>query len=498
MKLFRTTTPGQNPTSAVWLAHKLTSVIWQRLWPFIESLGLEGCFSLHVFSRETFRRRVLLKIVGVYHTMHINKHHSTHIVSIRIHSIRISSIRIPSIRIPSIRIDSIRIYSIPIQVTRIHSIRMHQQEWQWMWIQNIPLHIIASAGMAMNIKSKSLHVISYHCYSAGMAIETKPCISLNFIAPLLIAYRCIARVWTCNSLLAIGLLACLLACLPFKLARLLLNYFLLLYSAGRDVPGLPEITTPSSKTWCRSRPGSLGNCWLVASFAAVAEFPCFIQNHVFATNQSSSSSYTGFGLWQPLKDTGDASSVKLGNHLQEIQENNFKPGCLMKFWVCLYFLSFSFEKQQNCLLCFFAAKHATDHLMTWILFSPFPINCSGSLKKANINFAFLIGPWRNGNPLLSLKFQVGEVGERVHFLLFLPRMLSGKVQIFLGQVHLRERAWNWMMFLHWPLLIQCCSPSETTVSIRERHFFSSSPFSLMFLLEGTDFSLVGWSGVLTI
>ena len=36
------------------------------------------------FSGNTFLRRVLQKIVGVYHTMQINKHHSTHIVSIRI------------------------------------------------------------------------------------------------------------------------------------------------------------------------------------------------------------------------------------------------------------------------------------------------------------------------------------------------------------------------------------------------------------------------------
>ena len=37
------------------------------------------------------------------------------------------------------------------------------------------------------------------------------------------------------------LVACLLACLCL-LVRLLLNYFLLLYSAGRDVRGLPEIS----------------------------------------------------------------------------------------------------------------------------------------------------------------------------------------------------------------------------------------------------------------
>ena len=117
------------------------------------------------------------------------------------------------------------------------------------------------------------------------------------------------------------------------------------------------------------RPGSLGNCWLVASFAAVAEFPCFIQNHVFATNQSSSSGYTGFGLWQPLKDTGDASSVKLGNHLQEIQENNFKSVKMSHEILSLFVFPIVFvRKTTKLFVVFFAAKHATDHLMTWMLF----------------------------------------------------------------------------------------------------------------------------------
>ena len=74
-------------------------------------------YSSFSFSRKTFRRRVLPKIVGVSHTMHINNHHPTHI-----HSTRILSIRIVSIRIPPIRIHSMR----------IHSSGMHQQEWQCM------------------------------------------------------------------------------------------------------------------------------------------------------------------------------------------------------------------------------------------------------------------------------------------------------------------------------------------------------------------------------
>ncbi len=159
-------------------------------------------------SRKTFRRRVLQKIVGVCHTMHVNKHHSAHIFWIRIHSTRILSIRIPQIRIHSIR-KIIRIHSKRLHSKGMHQqeweciceyktypcISMHQQEWQCVWMQNISLHIIASAGMAMTIKS--LHVISYHCYSAGMA-NKKPCTSFNFFATFLL-HMIVSRVWTCKS-----------------------------------------------------------------------------------------------------------------------------------------------------------------------------------------------------------------------------------------------------------------------------------------------------------
>ena len=100
--------------------------------------------------------------------------------------------RIPPIHIPPIRIfntyptstDPMRIHSM-----RIHSKGMHQQEWQWVWV--------------------SMQIISYHCYSAGMVMNIKTLLFLQFFAKLLIEYNCIARVWTCNSLLAIGLPACL-------------------------------------------------------------------------------------------------------------------------------------------------------------------------------------------------------------------------------------------------------------------------------------------------
>ena len=73
-------------------------------------------------------------IVGVSHTMHINKHHPTHIHSTRI----LSSIH--SIRIPPVRIHSMR----------VHSKGLHQQEWQGNVLQ-------------MHVNAK--HTPAYHCIS---------------------------------------------------------------------------------------------------------------------------------------------------------------------------------------------------------------------------------------------------------------------------------------------------------------------------------------------
>ena len=97
-----------------------TKLAWSALPGSIISVPAGQAMNHLFFSQKTFRRRVFQEIVSVYHIMHINKHHSTHIVSIRIPSIRIVSIRIHSIRIQFTRIHSIH----------IHSIRMHQQEWQ--------------------------------------------------------------------------------------------------------------------------------------------------------------------------------------------------------------------------------------------------------------------------------------------------------------------------------------------------------------------------------
>ena len=214
------------------------------------------------FSRKTFRRRVLQKIVGVSHTTHIPHISSTFYIShtypfqtypphishtypahctypTHIHSKRIPHIRIPSVRIHAMRIHSkgcntyptnhhqypihiqhiihiphisisnvsipnvshqyvsipnvsTRIPPVRIHSMRIHSKSLHQQEWLWVWAS---LHII------------SYH--SYHCYSAGMVMNIKTLLFLQFFAKLLIEYNFIARVWTWISLLAIGLSACL-------------------------------------------------------------------------------------------------------------------------------------------------------------------------------------------------------------------------------------------------------------------------------------------------
>ncbi len=124
-----------------------------------------------------FFRRLLSYIIQCI-SISIIKHISFQYVSLQYGLFQYVPIQNPFNTYP---FNTYRFNTYPVNDTRIHSIRLHQ-EWQWMSIQNLSLHIIASARMAMSVKS--LHVISYHCYSAGMAMKTKPCISFNFIAPL--------------------------------------------------------------------------------------------------------------------------------------------------------------------------------------------------------------------------------------------------------------------------------------------------------------------------
>ena len=62
---------------------------------------------------------------------------------------------VSSTRIPPVRIHSMR----------IHSKSLHQQEWQWVWV--------------------SLHIISYHCYSAGMVMNIETLLFLQFLCKII-------------------------------------------------------------------------------------------------------------------------------------------------------------------------------------------------------------------------------------------------------------------------------------------------------------------------
>ena len=62
---------------------------------------------------------------------------------------------VSSTRIPPVRIHSMR----------IHSKSLHQQEWQWVWA--------------------SLHIISYHCYSAGMVMNIETLLFLQFLCKII-------------------------------------------------------------------------------------------------------------------------------------------------------------------------------------------------------------------------------------------------------------------------------------------------------------------------
>ena len=165
------------------------------------------------------------------------------ILPIRIHAMRIHSMRIhskgvhqqesqtyPTNTYPTKYVSSTRIPPVRIHSMRIHSKSLHQQEWQWVWVS---LHI---------------NIISYHCYSAGMVMNIETLFFFNFFAKLWIEYNCIARVWIWNSLLAIGLPACLpVVC--FCACFLIIFYY--------SIPpgGMGRVnrkSTLSLKTWCRS------------------------------------------------------------------------------------------------------------------------------------------------------------------------------------------------------------------------------------------------------
>ena len=167
---------------------------------FLPNLNqLRGCFfflNVVFFPKDVSSQGPSEDCWRISHHTYPTHIHSTRIPPIRIPPIRIRSIRIPPIRIHSIRIHSMRIHSkgthvsceyvsfpyvsmqcVSIQCVSIQKvcisrngnvcecktypcISLHQQEWQWVWV--------------------SLHVISYHCYSAGMAMKIKTLLFLQF------------------------------------------------------------------------------------------------------------------------------------------------------------------------------------------------------------------------------------------------------------------------------------------------------------------------------
>ena len=176
-----------------------------------------------------------------YHIMHFKKHHSAHMVSIGIHSIRIDSRRIP-FNTCRFNVFPFNTYAFKTSVRYVciqnvsFQYLLHQQEWQWIWKTFPCTSLHQQEWQCISNLCMSFHVIAIW---REWQLSKNPCSSLYFLAHI-IAYYCIAREWTCNGLLAGGLLACLLAC-TCLLARLLWNNFLLLYSAGWDVRGLLEI-----------------------------------------------------------------------------------------------------------------------------------------------------------------------------------------------------------------------------------------------------------------
>ena len=167
-----------------------------------------------------------------YLTPHISHTYpSHHTYPTHIHSKRIPPIRIPPIRIPPIRVRSTRIPPVRIHAMRIHSKRLHQQVCNTYPTNTYPCYTYpfnaypfkrcASAGIAnvshqyishqyvsstrippvrihsMRIHSKSLHqqewqwvwvslhIISYHCYSAGMVMNIETLLFLQFLCKII-------------------------------------------------------------------------------------------------------------------------------------------------------------------------------------------------------------------------------------------------------------------------------------------------------------------------
>ena len=177
-----------------WWKHLKTATVKEQL--FFESLSsiiiIKACNfpvfhprMIFPFSRKTFRRRVLQKIVGVSHTTHIPHISSTFYIShtypfqtypphishtypahctypTHIHSKRIPHIRIPSVRIHAMRIHSKGCNTYP---TNHHQYPIHIQH-----IIHIP-HI--------SISNVSIPNVSHQYVSIANVSIQKVCISRN-------------------------------------------------------------------------------------------------------------------------------------------------------------------------------------------------------------------------------------------------------------------------------------------------------------------------------
>ena len=114
-------------------------------------------------------------------------------------------------------------------------------------MQNISLHIIASAGMEMSMSIIGCHFIPL--LLGGNGNEIKPCFSFNVFATLLLEYD-LYRARMNMEFIASYWPACLLACC--LLVRLLLNYFLFLYRRAGWGGSVNRKSTVSLKTRRRS------------------------------------------------------------------------------------------------------------------------------------------------------------------------------------------------------------------------------------------------------
>ena len=142
----------------------------------------------HHFSRKTFRRRVLQKIVGVSHTTHIPHISSTPHIS---HTYPFQTY--PT-HIPHISSTPHISHTYPFQTYPTHI--QHTTHIPHISIPNVshtyPTHIphISSTPHISHtfiqcVSIEKVCIISYHCYSAGMEMKIKTLLFLQFLCNIM-------------------------------------------------------------------------------------------------------------------------------------------------------------------------------------------------------------------------------------------------------------------------------------------------------------------------